>query len=424
MRSRIMEYKAMKPIRTRGVLRAKSPRAWQWIFSPRIAASALVLFVCISSAGISSSAESALPGDLLYPIKTKINEPVAGVLAVSPSDKAAWAAAVSGERVQEAVTLAAAGRLSTSTQTELTSAFETHAQMAARSIATLAAADPTDGVESAVRYQAQLSEYADMLSQAAASHDTDVSPLVAAVVGESDRVAAAQESLSTASATSSQSATSTAAGADTAEVASQLRHAAQAQVAATIELSHQVTDSLSSSSADLVASQLDSASSSIKAGDELSSESALAGAIGAFKGALSASEALGVYLETSAQIHDRTGLVVGTQQFDQPAQQPVEQPMQALEAASVRSGQSTSTAPALSHRMRFAAAVTRPRVAKPAATSTNDASLSPISLHGAARSATSSIRRAHMDASQSLEISIVPTLPDTLVSPPGTTTAP
>ena len=331
MRGIISEYMAMKPLRTapdRDASPSRMPSPVSWLYSPRFIIAALLLSIGGSSAGISSSAESALPGDLLYPIKTRVVEPVQGALAISPMQKTAWAVAVTGERVQEAVTLAAAGRLSSSTQQELQAGFQAHAQEATAGIAELTDRDPAGGAETAVRFQAQIAEYSNMLSQVGTSKGTDVAPMLAALSSEGSHVAAVRES----------SESKLDASSSMVRVAAQIRSAAQAQIDESGQLAQSVSESLSTSSAGAVAVQLQNARSSIEAGDTLASKSSVRAAIGAFQGALSTSEALGVFLHTSSDIHATAGLVVG-----EPHAHPDTGEIHPVTAASVATAATSST---------------------------------------------------------------------------------
>ena len=71
-----------------------------------------VLFVLLVGGGTAYAAQGTLPGDILYPIKININEPVIGALAFSASDEANWQTEKIDKRVIEAEELARQGRLS------------------------------------------------------------------------------------------------------------------------------------------------------------------------------------------------------------------------------------------------------------------------------------------------------------------------
>ena len=298
MRRTLYAYMEMKPVRTTApIISVSTVSTFGSFFMFRPVAAVLVLALFISSTGISYAAEDALPGDVLYPIKTYINEPVQGALAVSASAKAAWAANVAGTRVQEAATLAAEGRLSASTQQQLQADFEQHAQVATNAIAETASSSPDQSTEAAVRFEAQLSEYENVLTQIGTAKNIDVASLTSSIKNERGHIAAIR-----AQTESSDTDYSAATG---------MGIAARAELDASTKLAHAVSESLSASSAQIVATQLDDASSSISAGDDFAAQSAGTEAINAFQNALATTEKLGVFLNTSSTIHAHTGLVVG-----------------------------------------------------------------------------------------------------------------
>src|SRR3989344_5335559 len=63
------------------------------------------------SAGVSYSAESSLPGDVLYPIKTDLNERIQGWLALSAKAESEHQANLAIRRLEEAEKLKAEGKL-------------------------------------------------------------------------------------------------------------------------------------------------------------------------------------------------------------------------------------------------------------------------------------------------------------------------
>jgi hypothetical protein len=135
MRDTITAYMAMKPVRTTHA--DTTYRAFSFleiIFSPRLVTLVLIGAILGSSAGVSYAAESALPGDTLYSVKTRIIEPVRGALATTPKAKKDWALQVADERAKEAATLAAENKLDAATQTELETSFRTHAKLASQAI--------------------------------------------------------------------------------------------------------------------------------------------------------------------------------------------------------------------------------------------------------------------------------------------------
>lgn len=311
MRGVLNAYMDMKPAR---VQRAGGPvrpvsnvsRARGWgsarLFSPRPFATALVLALFVTSTGISYAAQSALPGDTLYSVKVKINEPVAGALARTNSAKAEWAMSVAGERLEEAATLAAGGKLDTTTRQELQTDFESHAALAIQHIDEEASASADAGAQSAMQFEAQLSEYERVLSEVGAGSSAS-STFASAIRAQHDRVAKIRIRAEAKSA-------SVASSGNTAVAASRMRNAAKHRLDDSFNLARNVGSALASSSAQIVARELEEASTSISDGDALLGDNASPEALGAFQSALSASEKLGVFLQTSAAIHKRTGRVI------------------------------------------------------------------------------------------------------------------
>lgn len=106
-----------------------SPRSMLSAFAMRsrsVYAGALALVVMIAGGSqITSAAEGAVPGDILYPIKVSVAEPLA--LALSGSErKAEYAAQFASRRVDEAATLSESGKLDEKTAEDLAVRFEKH----------------------------------------------------------------------------------------------------------------------------------------------------------------------------------------------------------------------------------------------------------------------------------------------------------
>jgi len=85
----------------------------------------LGVFVLLG-AGVSFAAEGALPGDLLYPVKTAINESIRGAFAVSSESKVKWQAELVGRRLEEAVELEASGKLDMKVKSDIAEEIGEH----------------------------------------------------------------------------------------------------------------------------------------------------------------------------------------------------------------------------------------------------------------------------------------------------------
>lgn len=81
---------------------------------------ALIIALIIAlSGGTSAVAERAIPGDALYPVKISINEPMAGLFAVSKESKTVWQERLAERRLEEVQKLALRDGVATSTENEI-----------------------------------------------------------------------------------------------------------------------------------------------------------------------------------------------------------------------------------------------------------------------------------------------------------------
>src|SRR5258706_14979465 len=93
--------------------------------------SIFVVIVLALSGGASFVAESSLPGDPLYIVKTSVNERVMGIVNTNnPTDHANWEADLAARRLNEAAELELRGTLTSDVATMLNSEFTTHAEAA------------------------------------------------------------------------------------------------------------------------------------------------------------------------------------------------------------------------------------------------------------------------------------------------------
>lgn len=87
--------------------------SWHTWMSVRVSTYALALLLISAGTGstLTLAAEGSVPGNLLYPLKISISEPIRSVLARSPEDKAVWEVEQIERRLNEAVRLAAKNEL-------------------------------------------------------------------------------------------------------------------------------------------------------------------------------------------------------------------------------------------------------------------------------------------------------------------------
>lgn len=96
-------------------------------------AGALALVLVVSAgAQAGFAAEDAIPGDVLYPVKVAMAEPIALTFAISPERKAELSARYASRRVDEAATLSSVGKLDDKAADELATRFDTHVDALAK----------------------------------------------------------------------------------------------------------------------------------------------------------------------------------------------------------------------------------------------------------------------------------------------------
>ncbi|MBI4101722.1 MAG: hypothetical protein HY443_02035 [Candidatus Nealsonbacteria bacterium] len=143
MRDSILLYVKERPIVKPAILR---PSIFDYLFLnplPRLAAA--VLTVTLGFGTIATvAAEKSLPGELLHPVKIKINENVRSLFTFSPYAKAEWEVERANRRLMEVERLAEAGKLKTETIKEAEKRFEEHVQKAS---AVMAEAEEKEGKE-------------------------------------------------------------------------------------------------------------------------------------------------------------------------------------------------------------------------------------------------------------------------------------
>lgn len=159
-------------------LRPKSSIPSPWVmgrfvvFIHKPVAVVLIAFLVLSGT-TAYAAEGALPGDALYTVKVDVVEEVRAALTVTDKEKMRWDAQRAERRLEEAATLAAAGRLTDEVEIEIEERFEkfaekveVRAQKAENSGNARAAAIVLAEFEGTLRGHAQVLAHADQDSSA------------------------------------------------------------------------------------------------------------------------------------------------------------------------------------------------------------------------------------------------------------------
>ncbi|MBY0473306.1 hypothetical protein K2Q00_03445 [Patescibacteria group bacterium] len=127
MRFRIQQETASA---TPAPVSSATPSPYVWMFAPRSLAMLSVALLVIFSTGSAYASEGSLPGSPLYPVKTKIVEPLKVALASTVQAKAQANADIAQVRVQEAQTLAAKGALTPEAVKQISDNYNEHARAA------------------------------------------------------------------------------------------------------------------------------------------------------------------------------------------------------------------------------------------------------------------------------------------------------
>ena len=265
----------------------------------RYAFSAALLILLVGG-GTSYAAESALPGEALYPIKIGINEKIAATLAVSAEEHAYFDAQLAERRMEEAEQLAASGKLSPreSAQIELglhlaTANFNMHvAEIATSSESGAAtAANAQSELEATFAAHAQvLATIGTAMPEAASS----VASLEAVVHGHMNAARDARVKLDDQVAASSSIPLS--------EAAEASRVSAVEAAELIQELVPQAAANLGASSSAAVAKRVSSVERSVAAGEEHLNQGSYGKAIGAFRTAMRTAEETRVAVNATEQL--------------------------------------------------------------------------------------------------------------------------
>lgn len=183
----VREYMAHKPLLQSPSYSISMSYSW-FTFAHRPLAAALVL-VLVFGSGVSYAAESALPGDALYTVKTYINEPARVALATNAEAKANIQIELAERRIDEAATLASEGRLDADTQTELATAFESHASAASEHIEKTDETDSPAAAELASRFETRLAAHDEVLAEVQSDTSAETHDLSEAIHGAGRAVA-------------------------------------------------------------------------------------------------------------------------------------------------------------------------------------------------------------------------------------------
>jgi len=142
-----------------------------------------LIFAVTLGGGVSIAANSATPGDVLYPFKINVNERVQARLAQDTDAAVALHLAAMEERLEETMTLAKKGALDATTAAKLTENFNIHAHAVTKTITQLQTlGDPAGAAELATKFQTTLTRQTATLVDVGAKNTAPVQTSLASTL--------------------------------------------------------------------------------------------------------------------------------------------------------------------------------------------------------------------------------------------------
>lgn len=197
MRDRILSYMEYHPLKKEpmnvGVLSSLSRQDFIYISFKslwvKVSSGVLALLLIV---GVPFLAERSVPGDVLYLVKTGVNEGVRTQLATSPYEKVALETKLIERRIAEARLLASEGKLTTEVEAQIAETVKWHAKAAQNEIVELRAED-TDGAAIAeIVFNSALEVQSAVLGQDQGGDSSSVTSILNAVNTARDEVASGE----------------------------------------------------------------------------------------------------------------------------------------------------------------------------------------------------------------------------------------
>lgn len=122
------------------------------------------LIIVLTSGGVVFASQESLPDSILYPIKTKVVEPVIGALNFSTKSKAKYESSLATERLVEAETLASLGQLDAEKEQKLNNLLAKHTDNLNKNLEKMNEDNPSEQVDEIVTsFQAEMKAHARVL---------------------------------------------------------------------------------------------------------------------------------------------------------------------------------------------------------------------------------------------------------------------
>ncbi len=146
----------------------------------RLLGSALILFVIAAP----FVAERSVPGDVLYLVKTGINETVQGQLANSPYEKIEFETKLMERRIGEARTLASEGKLTEKVKTELAATVKEHTTAVQDGLAELRTTDADGAAIAQIAFNSSLEVQSAVLEESSNEENASLIETIRTVVND------------------------------------------------------------------------------------------------------------------------------------------------------------------------------------------------------------------------------------------------
>lgn len=143
--------------------------------------SIVIIIALLLSGSVSYAAEGSVPGDALYVVKTEVNEPLRGALAMGAEAQANFEARLATERLMEAQKLATEGRLNAEISADLKERFEARAQRTQERVKELGKNDAAVAAGISSEFEASLMAHEQILARFKGVRGADVTTLLGSI---------------------------------------------------------------------------------------------------------------------------------------------------------------------------------------------------------------------------------------------------
>lgn len=124
---------------------------------------AIILIVAVSGNSIVSASQSSLPGDILYPIKVSVTEPIRMATIINPVQKAETRTELVRTRYEEMEILASRGELDEKKERIITDLIDRHVADISKNIESVKNSAPDDAEDVSITVQASIDAHAKIL---------------------------------------------------------------------------------------------------------------------------------------------------------------------------------------------------------------------------------------------------------------------